>query len=216
MRVPVRNEAQHFQLLGDTGAGKTTLIMQVLRQIQGRGDSAIVYDPACEYIQRFYNKDRGDIILNPLDARSPYWGPAEEMQRNAEADAIAASLYQPTTDQRDEFFHETPAQIFAHLLKQGPSPHQLAQWMANASDIEARVAGTEMEHYIGQKAGPQRQGVLSSLGLVARAFACFQRRSRRATGYGAQPAGPNTAKGGSSSPLGPATCRAPASALVVD
>jgi type IV secretory pathway TraG/TraD family ATPase VirD4 len=170
MRVPVRNEAQHFQLLGDTGAGKTTLIMQVLRQIQGRGDSAIVYDPACEYIQRFYNKDRGDIVLNPLDARSPYWGPAEEIQRNAEADAIAASLYQPTTDQRDEFFHETPAQIFAHLLKQGPSPHQLAQWMASASEIEARVAGTEMEHYIGLKAGPQRQGVLSSLGLVAKSF----------------------------------------------
>ena len=170
MRVPVRNEEQHFQLLGDTGAGKTTLIMQVLRQIRGRADSAIVYDPACEYIQRFYDEDRGDIVLNPLDARSPYWGPAEEMRRNAEADAIAASLYQPTTDQMDEFFHETPAQIFAHLLKQGPSPHQLAQWMASASEIEARVAGTEMEHYIGQKAGPQRQGVLSSLGLVAKSF----------------------------------------------
>jgi molybdopterin-guanine dinucleotide biosynthesis protein len=32
--------------MGDTGAGKTTLIMQILRQIQGRGHAAIVYDPA--------------------------------------------------------------------------------------------------------------------------------------------------------------------------
>jgi type IV secretory pathway TraG/TraD family ATPase VirD4 len=170
MRIPVRNEAQHFQLMGDTGVGKTQLIMQILRQIQGRGDSAIVYDPACEYIQRFYDQGRGDIVLNPLDARCPYWGPASEMRSNAEADAIAASLYQPATDQKDEFFHETPAQIFAHLLKLGPTPHELAAWMASAREIESRVSGTEMEHYIGQKAGPQRSGVLSSLGLVAKSF----------------------------------------------
>jgi hypothetical protein len=95
MRIPRRKEAQHFQIMGDTGVGKTQLIMQILRQIRERGDSAIVYDPACEYLQRFYDKERGDIVLNPLDERCPYWGPAQEMASNAEADAIAASLYQP-------------------------------------------------------------------------------------------------------------------------
>ena len=170
MRVPARNEAQHFQLIGDTGTGKTTLISQILRQIQERGHSAIVYDPACEYIQRFFDEERGDIVLNPLDARCPYWGPAQEMRKNAEADAIAESLYAPTTDSKDEFFHQTPAQIFAHLLKQGPTPHELAAWMASALEIEARVKGTEMEHYIGIKAGPQRAGVLSSLGLIAKSL----------------------------------------------
>lgn len=170
MCVPARNEAQHFQLIGDTGTGKTTLISQMLTQIKERGHSAIVYDPACEYIQRFYDEERGDIVLNPLDARCPYWGPAEEIRKNAEADAIAESLYAPTTDTRDEFFHQTPAQIFAHLLKQGPTPHELAAWMASAKEIETRVKGTEMEHYIGAKAGPQRAGVLSSLGLIAKSL----------------------------------------------
>jgi len=168
--VPAHSEAQHFQIFGDTGAGKTQLISQILRQIRGREDTAIVYDPAREYIQRFYDAKRGDIVLNPLDARCPYWGPADELRFNAEADAIAASLYQPTTDQKDEFFHETPAQIFAHLLKMGPTPHELAAWMASAKEIESRVKGTEMEHYIGEKAGPQRMGVLSSLGLVAKSL----------------------------------------------
>ena len=135
MRIPERKEAQHFQIMGDTGVGKTQLIMQILRQIRDRGDSAIVYDPACEYVQRFYDQERGDIILNPLDERCPYWGPAQEMASNAEADAIAASLYQPTTDDKDEFFHQTPAQIFAHLLKKGPSPHQLAEWMADGDTL---------------------------------------------------------------------------------
>lgn len=29
--------------------------MQLLRQIQARGHSAIVYDPGCEFIQRYYD-----------------------------------------------------------------------------------------------------------------------------------------------------------------
>jgi type IV secretory pathway TraG/TraD family ATPase VirD4 len=170
MRIPRRKEAQHFQIMGDTGVGKSQLIMQILRQIRDRKETAIVHDPACEYIQRFFDKERGDIVLNPLDDRCPYWGPAQEMESNAEADAIAASLYQRKTDVIDEFFHDTPAQIFAHLLKLGPTPHQLAAWMASDTELLKRVQGTEMAFYIDRKAGPQRAGVLSSLGLVAKGF----------------------------------------------
>ena len=179
MRIPLRKEAQHLQLMGDTGVGKTQLIMQCLRQIRQRGDSAIVYDPACEYIQRFYDAGRGDIVLNPLDDRCPYWGPAQEMESNAEADAIAASLYQPATADKDEFFHQTPAQIFAHLLKLGPTPHQLAEWMASETELMKRVQGTEMAFYIDRKAGPQRAGVLSSLGLVAKCFRLLPQKDEK-------------------------------------
>ncbi len=167
MRVPLGAEGQHIELMGDTGAGKTTLIMQVLRQIQSRGESAIIYDPACEFIQRFYDRDREDIILNPLDARCPYWGPSEELRRRAEAKAIAASLYQPTTDRKGEFFVETPQKIFAHLLTFGPTPQQLVHWMANPEEIDRRVEGTEMASMIAKGAQQQRNGVLASLGLIA-------------------------------------------------
>ena len=69
MRIPQRAEGQHIELMGDTGTGKTRLIMQLLVQIRERGHSAIVYDPACEFVQRFYDP-KTDIILNPLDAPS--------------------------------------------------------------------------------------------------------------------------------------------------
>src|SRR5580704_10909524 len=75
MCIPQRAEGQHIEIMGDTGAGKSRLVMQLLVQIKERGHSAIVYDPACEFVQRFYDASRGDIILNPLDARCPYWGP---------------------------------------------------------------------------------------------------------------------------------------------
>lgn len=73
MRISQRAEGQHIELMGDTGTGKTRLIMQLLIQIRERGHSAIVYDPACEFVQRFYDP-KSDTILNPLDARCPYWG----------------------------------------------------------------------------------------------------------------------------------------------
>jgi hypothetical protein len=166
MRIPQRAEGQHIELMGDTGTGKTRLIMQLLMQIRDRGHSAIVYDPACEFVQRFYDP-KTDIILNPLDARCPYWGPSEELRRRAEAKAIAASLYQPTTDKKGEFFTETPQKIFAHLLTFGPSPQELVEWMANPDEIDRRVQNTEMAMMIAKGAQQQRNGVLASLGLIA-------------------------------------------------
>ena len=167
LRIPARAESQHIQIIGDSGAGKTTIIFQVLRQIQGRGDAAIIYDPACEFIQRFYDPKRGDVILNPLDARCPYWGPSEELRRKSEAKSIAESLFQPTQDRKGEFFIETPQKIFAHLLTYGPSPQDLVQWMSNDEEIDRRVMGTEMAYMIAKGAQEQRNGVLASLGLVA-------------------------------------------------
>jgi type IV secretory pathway TraG/TraD family ATPase VirD4 len=167
MRIPARYEAQHIELMGDTGAGKTTLIMQVLRQIEERKHTAIVYDPACEFIQRFYRPERRDIVLNPLDDRCPYWGPSEELRSKAEAKTLAKSLYQPVDTQKDEFFTKTPQKIFAHLLRTGPTPRQLAEWMANPAEIDRQVKGTEMATMIAKDSPPQRNGVLSSLGLVA-------------------------------------------------
>lgn len=180
MRIPPGKESQHFQMMGDTGAGKTTLIMQLLRQIRDRGDVAIVYDPASEFVQRFYDEKRGDIILNPLDARCPFWSPAMEIESNQEATTISESLYQPSggssNSSNKEFFYRTPAQIFAHLLREGPTPHTLAEWMADESFLQKKVKGTEMAFYIDRKAGPQAAGVLASLGLVAQSLRLLPRK----------------------------------------
>ena len=170
IRLPLQAEAKHIQVMGDTGVGKSTLLRQMLSQIEDRKESAIVYDPAGEFIQRFYREDRGDVILNPLDARSCYWSPAVELRNPAEARTIAASLYQPADGKPGEFFTETPQKIFAHLMKYRPSVQDLIAWMSNSDEIDRRVAGTELEAMIGQDSPDQRNGVLGSLGLIADSF----------------------------------------------
>jgi hypothetical protein len=176
LRVPERAEDQHFEIIGDTGSGKTTIIMQMLRQIQARRHSAIIYDPACEFIERFYSEARGDIVLNPLDRRCPYWGPSEELVRRAEARTIAASLFQPTNDKKGEFFVESPQKIFAHLLLDLPTPHQLVEWMSHPEEIDRRIKDTELASLIDRSAPQQRSGVLASLSLIADSFRLLPRK----------------------------------------
>jgi len=178
IRIPVRAEAQHMQIIGDTGAGKTAIMLQILRQIKTRGDSAIGYDPAREFVQRFYDPKNGDVILNPLDTRCPYWGPAEELRRRSEAKALAVSLFQPPQDRKGEFFIESPQKIFAFLMAYGPTPEELVKWMSDPQEIDRRLKGTEHAHLIDPKAEHQRAGVLGSLGLVADSLRLLPRKGQ--------------------------------------
>jgi hypothetical protein len=177
IRIPQRAEAQHIQIIGDTGAGKTAIMLQLLRQIKHRGDSAIVYDPAREFVKRFYDPANGDVILNPLDRRCPYWGPSEELRRRSEAKALAVSLFQPPQDRKGEFFIESPQKIFAFLMAYGPTPEELVKWMSDPQEIDRRLKGTEHAHLIDPRAHQQRAGVLGSLGLVADSLRLLPKKS---------------------------------------
>ena len=169
LRIPRDAENKHFLIVGDTGSGKSSIIRQMLYQVDARGDSAIVYDPACEFVKQFYDEHRGDIVLNPLDARMPYWNPSKELRRKAEAKALAVSLYQPE-GVTNRFFVEAPQKIFAHLLTYLPTPVELVQWMSDPAEIDRRVKGTEYWMLIDPKAPQQRTGVLGSLNMSADSF----------------------------------------------
>jgi type IV secretory pathway TraG/TraD family ATPase VirD4 len=169
LRIPRNAENKHFLIVGDTGSGKSSIIRQMLYQVDARGDSAIVYDPACEFVKQFYDEHRGDIVLNPLDARMPYWNPSKELRRKAEAKALAVSLYQPE-GVSNRFFVEAPQKIFAHLLTFLPTPEELVQWMSDPAEIDRRVKGTEYWMLIDPKAPQQRTGVLGSLNMSADSF----------------------------------------------
>ena len=53
VRLPRTIESSHVLIIGDTGTGKSALIRQILLEIESRGETAIVYDPALEYTPQF-------------------------------------------------------------------------------------------------------------------------------------------------------------------
>ena len=152
--------------MGDSGSGKSSLIRQVLAQIADRGETAVVYDPALEYIGQFYSPKRGDVILNPLDQRMPFWSPSDEVTRSSEALTLAASLFQET-DRENPFFVQGPRKIFAHLLNLKPTPEELLGWLSDERELERRLKGTALAAMIYESAGPQRGGMFGSLSMVA-------------------------------------------------
>ena len=169
LRVPRVRESSHFLIIGDTGAGKSALIRQMLIQIEERGETAIVYDPEREYTPQFFTPSRGDVILNPLDARMPYWSPGDEARNEPEALTLAASLF-PNRPNEQRFFTRAPREILAHLLTYRPTPEELAWWMSHDEEIDRRVRGTEMASVIAPSAPGQREGVMAELKMIAKAL----------------------------------------------
>jgi type IV secretory pathway TraG/TraD family ATPase VirD4 len=167
LHLPAGIESRHLLMVGDTGSGKSALIRQVLMQVEERGETAIVYDPALEYTPQFFNPERGDVILNPLDQRMPFWSPGDEIRLGAEALTLAKSLFPNQPHDVNSFFVKTPRDIFAHLLKLKPSPQELIWWMSHPEEIDRRTEGTEYAPMISREAPAQRNGVLASLNQVA-------------------------------------------------
>ena len=169
VRVPHAVESSHFLVMGDTGTGKSALIRQLLLQVQARGETAIVYDPALEYTPQFFDPDRGDAILNPLDRRTPFWTPADELRLDAEALTLAESLF-PERPNENSFFSDAPRRIMAFLLTHRPDAAQIVAWLSDPRELDRLLAGTPYAVMIDPSAGPQRAGVLASLNMVADAL----------------------------------------------
>ena len=115
--IPRRIETRHFAFLGTTGSGKTTALRQMLDGIERRGEAALVYDTSGEFIAHYYNPARGDIILNPFDARCALWTPFDEISHPADADRIARQLVSETSSQDDDVWLETSRILVANMIR---------------------------------------------------------------------------------------------------
>lgn len=86
------DETKHFKMIGTTGTGKSTAIAELMSAALARGDRAVFADPDGGYLERFFSASRGDVILNPFDARSRDWDLYGELGRPYDYDQMARSL----------------------------------------------------------------------------------------------------------------------------
>ncbi|MDE0228201.1 MAG: type IV secretion system DNA-binding domain-containing protein, partial [Spirochaetaceae bacterium] len=110
---PHRAETRHTIVSGTTGAGKTVLISDLVSQVRERGERCVVYDKMGSYTRAFFDPAR-DVLLNPLDARSPRWSPFYEARGPGDFDTMAAALIPQQKDTVDPFWVTAARQLFAN------------------------------------------------------------------------------------------------------
>ena len=115
--IPSWLECRHFAIAGTTGSGKTTVLRQMLDMVEARGEPALVYDTSGEFVSHYYRPERGDVILNPFDARSADWSPFSEIAHPADADRIARQLVSETGERDDDIWLETSRILVANVLR---------------------------------------------------------------------------------------------------
>ena len=143
---PVELETLHLLLAGTTGAGKSTLIEELLDGIGERGERAIVCDPNGGFVRRFARE--GDRLLNPFDARSEGWSVFNELRADFDADRLAASVVPAGHGESAPWHHYAQvllAEVLRALVRSGETTtERLLHWCTNtpARELSALLAGT--------------------------------------------------------------------------
>jgi Type IV secretion-system coupling protein DNA-binding domain len=157
--VPESDETKHFKMIGTTGTGKSTAIRELLGGALARGDRAVIADPDGSYLNRFYDPDRGDQILNPFDSRAARWDLFGEMTQLHDADQLSRSLIADT--EGAEASWRNYARVFlTSLLRQlhrvkHKDPGELYQLIATTpvDDLRDLLADTPAGPYLAQDNG---------------------------------------------------------------
>jgi len=116
LAIPLLDETKHFKMVGTTGTGKSTAIRELLGGALARGDRAIFADPDGGYRERFFCRQRGDVVLNPFEPLSVTWDPFAEIVDPYDVDQLSAGLI-PATEQREQA--EQAVAAAAELVHQG-------------------------------------------------------------------------------------------------
>jgi Type IV secretion-system coupling protein DNA-binding domain len=182
--IPERSECEHFLITGNPGAGKSTAIRAMLKQITERGQAAIVIDPESEYVEEFYSEDRGDWILNPLDRRCPYWSPWFELRDDTfsvDAAAMAASLIRGRPrSESEKFFQDstrTVAEAILHVVRDHGDAGDLLKLVSlPRAELHEALRGTPAYALIDPEAHDQGAGILGTATNAIKTFIHLPRR----------------------------------------
>ncbi|MBV8053926.1 MAG: type IV secretion system DNA-binding domain-containing protein [Deltaproteobacteria bacterium] len=192
--IPHSYECEHFLITGNPGSGKSTTIRSMLRQIAAWSQSAIVIDPEGEYVLEFYSAERGDWILNPLDARCPYWSPWSELRDESfavDAAAMAASLIRGRPrNESERFFQDstrTVVEAILHVARDNPDPAALMNLVSLPREqLHAALRGTPAYALIDPQAHDQGAGILGTATNAIKTFVHLPKREQASRTWSAR------------------------------
>ncbi|MCW2406945.1 type IV conjugative transfer system coupling protein TraD [Sphingobium sp. B1D7B] len=174
---PHGREQNHVMVFGTTGAGKTTVLRDLISQAVERGQNCVIFDLTGHYVEAFYDEKR-DHILNLTDKRCRNWSVFHDCDTQAEFVAAASALI-PDEDGADGGFWERAARMLfvemcVKLKAEGQGTNKALSdklLTAKLSDIYAKLKGTVADPLTSPDAARMAnsiRGVLNSHGDALR------------------------------------------------
>ena len=168
--IPPDDECKHFKLIGTTGTGKTTAIRELLGSAIARGDRAVFADPDAGYLEHFYNRNRGDIVLNPFEPQSVKWDLFGEIKNHFDGDQLANGLIPNCDDPSAREWRGYARTFLAAVIRRchfsgAANPCDLWRLLmvAPADELRPVIAGTPAQPFL----DPDNARMIGSIPSVA-------------------------------------------------
>lgn len=157
LTLPIETETQHILITGAPGSGKTIATSEILDQVRTKGQKAIVYDIEGSFIPHYYREGK-DIILNPLDERSPRWSLWKDFSHPSQFDDMASMIVSAGDNNIDDFWLKAARVMLSvsasQYSSQNPNPTMqdfLQHLFASTKqDVESLLEGTMGQAMIGK------------------------------------------------------------------
>ncbi len=186
--VPLREreETRHFKLIGTTGTGKSTAISGLLKRALERGDRAVIADPDGGYRAQFFDRRRGDVVLNPFDPLSVRWDPFSEIRAPWDVEQLTSGLIPSTEDPSGREWRGYARTFLTAVTRrccQTGCQEASELWrlitVAPSSELRALVAGSPAQPFLDPENARMFGSIRSVAGSAAVAFEYIQAQRGR-------------------------------------
>jgi type IV conjugative transfer system coupling protein TraD len=173
----LNSEIMHFHISGGPRTGKSQTLKHLIRDIRNRGDRAVIYSTSNEFISSFYDEKK-DVILNPLDDRSPSWNPWNEVEEIYHYDDIASSVIPESEgSSNDPFFIPAARTLLANTMQKfgennNHDVRDLLQKLLNIKhkDIAKMLKNTESAALVAEGGERTTAGITATLANYVKSF----------------------------------------------
>ena len=175
--VPRVDETKHFKIIGTTGTGKSTAIREIVSAALSRGDRMVIADPDGGYLDRYYDPERGDLILNPFNPDARKWDLFGEITNDYDIDTLARALI-PDSGSEDRVWTEYARTLFTEVIRQlmrdsdTCNDRELSRVLNTADDDELRtmLEGTAASRFFKEGNEKMLAGAQATLASAVRVF----------------------------------------------
>lgn len=175
--VSALDETKHFKFIGTTGTGKSTAIRELLAGAIRRGDRAVIADPDGGYLARFYDRRRGDVVLNPFERYSLKWDWCAEITHPYDVEQLVSGLVPASHDaagQEWRGYARTFLTALARRCHQSGWRDPAELWrlalVAPTDELRPLVAGTPAQPFLDAENARMFGSIRSVTGSAVAAF----------------------------------------------